>query len=407
MDLVTIDPVTFQPRDLIQNFSSLTWTERYTEYGDFTLTTGEIEKTLNALPLNSMVGLLDSKEVMIVEDYKVTKNKGAESQLEITGKSAETLLSRRASVFSLVGKKYLKQDFNNYKPENLIAKLCNNLRGNSFVNGVDRSLPFVTKVAPTNFAAIPYYTLPFGNLYDPIKDIADVYSLGLKAYRTTSNTLTLEVYQGTDRSINSNHSNPIIFSSLLGDFEEEEYYSSLKDYANFVSMHSTRYGSARYLSRFSGYELFEKAIDGSSIKMPEDEESEPEVPTMPNSFEYEGMDALYQLQLDLYNAQLAVIALLEYKQERKRRQYEQEVSQKTRDLEFSKLTKKTFFSGKIASTKTNDLGVKYNLGDIVTLQSDFGFTTNMRITEYIRSENMEGETYYPGLSNIKPPPVEG
>lgn len=42
----------------------------------------------------------------------------------------------------------------------------------------------------------------------------------------------------------------------------------------------------------------------------------------------------------------------------------------------------------------------YYLGDIVTVRGTYGFSTNMRVTEYIRVENDEGEIGYPGLSHL-------
>lgn len=105
MELVTLDD-NFQPRDLIENYQSLLWTERYDKSGDFQLVSTDVSYLRNTLKLDiedahSYVSLRDSTVPMVVEVHKTEKKKNAAPQITITGRSFETVVERRASVNQL------------------------------------------------------------------------------------------------------------------------------------------------------------------------------------------------------------------------------------------------------------------------------------------------------------------
>lgn len=105
MELLTLDD-NFQPVDLVENYESLVWTERYDKSGDFQITSTNINELINKLKLDvegahSYVTLRDSSVPMVVEVDKIEKKKGSAPLLTITGRSFETVLERRASVNQL------------------------------------------------------------------------------------------------------------------------------------------------------------------------------------------------------------------------------------------------------------------------------------------------------------------
>lgn len=97
MELMTLDS-SFQPNNLVENYESLIWTERYSSYGDFEVTSGDVRTMLNLLPRESYVGLRESTVPMIVENHKITKGPRQAPMISVTGRSFETVLERRASV---------------------------------------------------------------------------------------------------------------------------------------------------------------------------------------------------------------------------------------------------------------------------------------------------------------------
>lgn len=101
MELITLDQTTFQPVNLVENYKSLIWTERYSSAGDFQITSNDVQSLLLALPLESYVSLRESTVPMIVEAHKIEKKPNDAPMLTVTGRSFETVLERRGSVNQL------------------------------------------------------------------------------------------------------------------------------------------------------------------------------------------------------------------------------------------------------------------------------------------------------------------
>ena len=105
MELVTLNE-DFQPEDVVENYQSLIWSERYDKNGDFQLTTQDVGYMVNLLKLDvedahSYVSLRESTVPMVVEVHKTEKKKGAAPLLTVTGRSFETVVERRSSVNQL------------------------------------------------------------------------------------------------------------------------------------------------------------------------------------------------------------------------------------------------------------------------------------------------------------------
>lgn len=100
MELYTLDS-NFQPKDLIENYESLIWSERYSALGDFEIKSSNISELVNALPRESCVCLRDSSVPMIIETHKLTKPLREKPSITIFGRSLESVLERRGSVNSL------------------------------------------------------------------------------------------------------------------------------------------------------------------------------------------------------------------------------------------------------------------------------------------------------------------
>ena len=56
------------------------------------------------------------------------------------------------------------------------------------------------------------------------------------------------------------------------------------------------------------------------------------------------------------------------------------------------------FDGAISPVSPFHIGEDYNLGDKVTLMAQYGFDQTMIVSEYVRTEDSEGDRGYPGLS---------
>ena len=98
MELQKLDSV-FQADVPIENYESLIWTERYAQAGDFELVSSDVSRCLQMMPLESYVGLRESTVPMIVESHKIIKEKHKAPKIEIRGRSFDSVLERRGSVF--------------------------------------------------------------------------------------------------------------------------------------------------------------------------------------------------------------------------------------------------------------------------------------------------------------------
>lgn len=87
----------WRPKDMVEGYNSLIWTERFQEAGDFTLKTPKVKEMMGKIPKGTLLTLQDSWEVMIVEDVLLSEGtKGDE--LTVTGRSMMSCLDYRTLV---------------------------------------------------------------------------------------------------------------------------------------------------------------------------------------------------------------------------------------------------------------------------------------------------------------------
>lgn len=87
MDLMTINLDTLLPEKLIEGYRSLIWTERFTECGDFVMTTGLVDEGLELIKPTSLVKIVQSDEIMAIDSRKVITNDSGVAELRVEGRS--------------------------------------------------------------------------------------------------------------------------------------------------------------------------------------------------------------------------------------------------------------------------------------------------------------------------------
>ena len=90
MELFALNEL-LQPERIIDQFSTLIWTERYSEWGDFELVIDSSLGRQSALARGSLLGLDKSRRVMMIE----TVDEPGDGTIKLTGRSLEALLSTR------------------------------------------------------------------------------------------------------------------------------------------------------------------------------------------------------------------------------------------------------------------------------------------------------------------------
>ena len=363
MELMTLD-ANNQPSKLIENWDSLLWTERYNTVSDFQLETGDISTFMTLLPEGTGLTLRDSNYAMVVETHKIERPKNAASKLIISGRAYSSILDRRIalqSVGALTGQ--ANWEVNVKTPSDLayyaIVKIC--------VDGICSASDIfpAAKVqfpTPADYLTSTGPTKPFvierGNLLEVVRNLlqteaaADpstspatpaVVQHGLRSIRPsgTGTAVSIEIFKGTDRS------GTIIFDATRDLLDDGNYLFSK------VGSGNAAYGVASGLAAT----MYEGASEPTGL-------------------------ARRVILVDASTSGIADSTILK--------------NEMSNALAQAKET--AIFDGSInQDLSPYKYGVDYSLGDIVTVQGDYGLLTKARVSQYIRSENASGFKAYPTL----------
>lgn len=363
MELVTLDS-SYQPSELVERYSSLLWTERYSTVGDFQLTTTDIQRTISLLPLESMVSLRETTVPMLVEVYKIEKKINSAPMLTVTGRSFDSVLERRASVMTEVprssGPRVIWIESRNSSSDaayQAIRKIIGDvaaatdttsLPAQSPILSVNDAFPMVSLTMPYDYSPLTTnkYEINPGNLYTVAMELITANHHGLKSVRPDhgSNKIGLEIYNGSDLT------NEIVFDAKFDQFEDATYLLSDAGSVNWAYVFSKTGNSA---------------ISKVKITPPAQEPS--------------GLERKV-LYLDTASEEGTDTAEI----------------RNTRGLmEMYKFNSTAIFDGQVSEQVAAGYIHDYSLGDIIRLDGEYGLSENVRVTEFIRSSDSTGNKAYP------------
>lgn len=368
MDFLTLDSALasttrFQPTRLIENYSSLIWTERYWSSGDFELITADVERTLQALPLESFVAIRESTVPMIVESHKIDKPKGKGAVLTVKGRSFESVLERRAT-FSEVNRNAAPPRtaesvrITASKVSDAGYKMMRNAIGDSVARAdlpavspanVNDVIPHLNLVLPTDYAAgngTPF-EIKAGSLLPVLLEMLEVNRHGIRAVRpavaSTKTTVDIEIYNGADLRTTA------IFDARFDQFDSANYLLSYQGSTNVAYVYGPGGVTARNKTTTtpSGLDRRVVVVDEMSDQTLNDA----------------NRDARGLIELYKNNA----IAL---------------------------------FDGEVANQVVQRFNKPiaqggFGLGDILLFRGEYGIERPMRVAEWVRSSDSNGETAYP------------
>ena len=360
MDLYTLHPTTHAPEDLVEGYSSLIWTERHSPFHEFVLKTAMVEETLVVLAKNTLVGIADSEEVLMVETHSVTTDEDTEAEeLTVTGRSFLAILESRAIVFNddPISASYFES-----APGVFLANLINTKIASTTVPGVlqaDIPAEGILHSYARDLSA-PYTTIPDQPFPDPtpgdtaslVTSTLNQYGLGIRARRPLGNSedIVVEIYVGRDLT------EEVQFNFEIGDITNYSYVNSNKDYKNVA-----------YVRAPIGF----KMVYGVGV------------PSNVN-----GLDRRV-LQVDATDltdeGNLTV---------------DQALTQRGL-AELAKYNGVSLLDGEISEESQYQFNVDYALGDVISLLGKEGVANSRRVTEYVRSEDDDGEKAYPTLAEVE------
>ena len=345
---------------VVDRFESLIWTERFSAWGDFELHIQSTNENRNLFKADTNIVLNESYRVMTVETIEDTYDLEGKTILKVKGRSLEAILEDRLAVNTLTSittdTKWELTDVPTAIIRTMFHNVCvlGNVNSGDIIPGlVEGNVIFPTDTIGEPSDVVTYSIDP-RSLYQAIKDLADIYSIGFRLVRDPStNTLYWDVYMGSDRTSAQTSLPAVIFSPDLQNLHNTTLLTSGALYKNVA-----------YVISAVGHEIV--YLD--------------DVDPTTNGFE---RNVLIVLASDINDPTPSIASA--------------QMIQKGKD-ELAKNRRFQGFDGEVAPSSGYVYGVHYNLGDLVEIRSGDGTASNMQVTEQIFVSDKEGDRRYPTLS---------
>lgn len=339
----------FQTVGVIDFAKSIIWTTRYYEAGDFEIYTRMSDKAINLLQEGFYLIRNDCDMVGIIENIKITTDAENGNWMIVTGRDAKSILARRIiwNQTNLTG-----------TAANGIIKLLNN---NIISASSSRKISNFIATTPSSSVFTDTIDKQYtgDNLYDTILAICQEFYYGFKV--TLNNGIfNFSLYKGTDRSVNQTINPHVVFSPMYDNFLSSEYELINSTYKNVALIAGEGEGTARKtqsIGTATGLNRFELFVDAKDISSNEGTEEE--------------------ITLAEYNALL--------------------VSRGNEKLAENIRTET--YVGSIDNDRTYIYKTDYFLGDIVTIQNEYGMQKDVRIIEVIESLDENGYIITPSFED--------
>jgi len=369
----------FHKRDIIDNFSSIIWTERY--YGDSEVemvVPGTLEMQQKLLP-GTFLGVDGSAKTMILETFNIEDGK-----LKVQGISLLKWMNNRfVRISALHEDKYWyisPPGTPGWTLWAIIYYMC--CQGSPYLNGtINIGIPNPQQlVIPglglkdyDNTGSVISVGVPYGPVYDAMREIATTYEVGmeitLESVTDTSYSLGFRSYRGLDRTTSQNTNTVVRFSPTL------DSLTNIKELQSIAALKTIVYTFAPGLNPAQGEPELRGAPGVSAL----------------SGTQYTGFDLRAEMKFeddittDMVGGSAANLANI--------------LNSRAKD----ELNNKGFakaIDGEIVPLNQFKYGRDYNLGDIIEVQGNSGVVQRSRVTEYIRSQDAAGEKAYPTVAML-------
>lgn len=355
------DPTILERGEVINKANRVTsvmWVERYADPGEFEIVAPLSSGLRDLLPAGTLISHTDTMEVMIVENHEISEKIDEDSTLTVTGRSFESFLDNRivgvigARSSSTITEYTLASDWS----WNQAVKLINDHITSPPAHANDTLVNVIAQATAGTIGTQALRAISKGSVLQRLLDILAVDDLGIKTIRRNpfgvgSSTQTiLMIHQGMDKKAS------VRFSWKSGDLDSAEYLLSDKKLKNSALVLG-RYvyqmvdlGPTKYDRRIGLVDAND--IDGNLTAPP----TGSALTTILQKMTVRGQQALkYQQRITISRADISKLTKYQYRKD-------------------------------------------YNIGDLVTLDGNFGQMATMRVVEYVEIEDENGESGHPTLS---------
>lgn len=346
----------FEYVGVIDSYSSVIWTTRYYEAGDFELYFAADQNVLNMIrSYNYLVREQDIngdelRNVMLIDNPNITIKTDVENgdYITVTGKCLKSIVSRRIVINQTLMNGKLHACINRLLSENIIEpsdirRMINNF---AFENTTDFNINITMQTTGDNLGSL-------------ITEICKNYGLGWDIY-IKKNKFVFYLYKGVDRSLNQSVNPHVVFSYEFDNLISSDYKENTSKYANVAIVAGEGEGASRKKlltgdTGASGLNRYEIFVDSRNVSSNDGEISETE-----------------------YNKMLA-----------------ENGNEKLADLQ-----KVISYEGEVDATRNYVLNRDFFIGDLVQVVNNYGISKSTRIIEIIDAEDENGQSVIPTFSDF-------
>lgn len=253
----------------IDDYSSLIWTSRYYECGDFEIVLPVTEEYNEIIIKGNYLVRDDDEHVGIIEDITIDSPEDDAERMIVTGRFAESLLARRiigeqtqlygtisSGIAALIYDNVINPDIQERKIENFA-------------------------VIPTNFTDRLEAQYTGKNLLEVIVDICKATHTGFGIRLSEANVFEFYLYKGEDRSYGQAKNPYVVFSDEYDNLESSQYTRDSSELVTDVLVAGEGEGQDRKtlwvsINNNSGLERYEKYVDQRNLSTNDGEITEEE-----------------------------------------------------------------------------------------------------------------------------------
>lgn len=333
---------------IVEQPTSAIWARRYHTPNDFELYFPVSDEALALITDDCYITREDRPEVMIVEHIEIITSKEDGNYLCITGRGGEGLLARRIVWEQTTVSGRVDAAVHRLVDENAINP-----------TNQQRKLPLIMNAPNVSSATIrAQYTGT--NLLKAVQEACKAYGLGFRAVTDDHAFVVprLELFSGLDRSEGQTENSPVIFSAEYENLLSSSYILDTAEYKNVAAVAGEGEGKARKRATYgsaSGLQRREMFVDARDLSTNDGE-----------------------ISADDYTAQLT--------------------ARGAENIAENPITES--FDGEI-DTSNFVLDEDYTLGDIVTIENEYGIRKNVRIVAIVECWDENGYTAIPTYENVE------
>ena len=348
---------------ILDKYSSFIWTDRYSDAGDFELCLPVTVKYAQDIKEDMFLSIPTSDRTMIVESIKIITDREEGNTYNITGKSLESILDRRI---------VWKQTQVSGSVQNAIHLLIDD----AIINPTDarRRIPnfrFIESVDPKVLSATYSDIAQYkgDSLFDVVKKVCNAFHLGFKI-TYNNGYLDFMLYAGKDRSYRQNKNSYVVFSPNNDNLCNSNFLKSIKNYKNVLRIAGEGEGATQtFITHYLEFD-----DDHASEKI--------------------GL-ARREIYIDCHD----VSSVTSSNTVMDVQQYSNTLVQKGIE-KLVDLVPETAFEGEIDSTVNYKYREDYDVGDICSIQNEYGMRDDVRVTEVVQTWEADGYTCIPTLESM-------